>query len=138
MELKSTVSGRKFHAFTIRSLKKFTSVRERWGFLNNLNWWPLVGAYVLSRKNPQLVFQQCQTVFYNTTPRFTKISHFASWLYCNEEHQTICNYWFESEHSDQCSSCRVQRRSCNAQTEHGQKSIKDKCVQHTTAWLWSL
>ena len=33
-ELKSTVSGRKFRAFTIRSLKKFASVRERWGFLN--------------------------------------------------------------------------------------------------------
>ena len=31
----------------IRSLKKFASVRETRGFLNNLYWWPLVEAYVL-------------------------------------------------------------------------------------------
>ena len=39
-ELKSTTSGRKFHAFTICSLKKFARVRETRGFLDNLNWWP--------------------------------------------------------------------------------------------------
>ena len=36
MELKSTVSAKKFRAFTICSLKKFARVREKWGFLNNL------------------------------------------------------------------------------------------------------
>ena len=37
VELKSTMSGRKFNAFT-KSLKKFAYVRERWGFLNTLYW----------------------------------------------------------------------------------------------------
>jgi len=33
-ELKSIPSGREFHEFTTRSLKKLALVRERWGFLN--------------------------------------------------------------------------------------------------------
>jgi len=37
-ELKSTMSERKFDAFTILSLNKLARVRETWGFLNNLYW----------------------------------------------------------------------------------------------------
>ena len=36
MELKSTISERKFNVFTICSMKKFARVRETRGFLNNL------------------------------------------------------------------------------------------------------
>jgi len=49
-ELDCTLSGRKFHAFAMRLLKKVCGVRETWGLLNNLYWWPLVEAYVVETK----------------------------------------------------------------------------------------
>jgi len=51
-ELKSTtLSGREFQVFMMRSLKNAALKREALCFLNNLYWWPLVCEHVLNTKN---------------------------------------------------------------------------------------
>ena len=51
-ELKSTtLSGREFQVFMMRSLKNAALKREALCFLNNLCWWPLVCEHFLNTKN---------------------------------------------------------------------------------------
>ena len=62
-ELKSTtLSGREFQVFMMRSLKNAALKREALCFLNNLYWWPLVCEHVLNTKNSSV----CVRLFYGT------------------------------------------------------------------------